>query len=216
MKEALGRLYLWQIAIGRVIELLELRQRVNRFCSTGRPLHITKLYDNERRRLGTGLRLNGEALDCFEKEHGSLFPDVHDVRLMEELITEEIIIKFCTIFNDGYGRVGVIAANKKSFWEPILDEVISGAFSGDVEVSFNGFVEQAKTYRNKHGAHFDQESFNMTHGDKKPGEDGIVYSVGWSSALFCFDWDFINEVIPVFNESLNGYIKELQKKSGIV
>lgn len=216
MKETLGRLYLWQIAINRIIDLLELRQRVDRFCSTGRPLHITELYNNERRRLKTGLRLDGEALNSFEEEHGSLFPDIHDVQLIDELITEEIIIKFCTIFNDGYGKAGVVAANKKLFWEPILDEIILEAFSGDIKVKFNKFIEAAKAYRNKYGAHFDHESFIVTHGDKKLNEDGVIYSVGWSSALLDFDWAFVNDTIPVFNKFLNNYIKKLQKEAGII
>jgi hypothetical protein len=216
VKETLGRLYLWQIALSRIIDLLALRQRVDRFCNTGRPLHITELYDSERRRLKTGMRLDGEALNSFEEEHGSLFPDIHDIQLIDELITEEIIIKFCTIFNDGYGKSGVIAANKKPFWEPILDEIISEAFSGDIKVKFNKFIEDAKAYRNKHGAHFDQESFIMTHGNKKLDEDGVIYSVGWSSALLHFNWGFISDAIPVFNKSLNGYIKKLQKKAGII
>lgn len=215
MKETLGRLYLWQIALNRTIDLLALRQRVDRFCNTGRPLHITKLYDNERRRLKTGLRLDGEALNSFEEEHGSLFPDIHDIQLISELITEEIIIKFCTIFNGGYGKAGVIAPNKKAFWEPILDEIISEAFSGDIKFKFNEFIEAAKAYRDKHGAHFDQESFMMTHGDKKLDEDGIIYSVGWSSALLTFDWGFVSDTIPVFNKSLNDYIKKLQKVAGV-
>jgi hypothetical protein len=162
------------------------------------------------------MRLDGEALNSFEEEHGSLFPDIHDIQLIDELITEEIIIKFCTIFNDGYGKSGVIAANKKPFWEPILDEIISEAFSGDIKVKFNKFIEDAKAYRNKHGAHFDQESFIMTHGNKKLDEDGVIYSVGWSSALLHFNWGFISDAIPVFNKSLNGYIKKLQKKAGII
>lgn len=216
MKETLGRLYLWQIAINRIIDLLELRQRVDRFCSTGRPLHITEIYNNERRRLKTRLRLDGEALNSFEEEHGSLFPDIHDVQLIDELITEEIIIKFCTIFNSGYGETGVIAANKKLFWEPILDEIILEAFSGDIKVKFNEFVESAKAYRNKHGAHFDQESFIVTHGNKKLNEDGVIYSVGWSSALLNFDWGFVSDTIPVFNRFLNDYIKKLQKEAGII
>lgn len=216
MKENLGRLYLWRIALDKITDLLALRQRVNRFCSTGRPLRITELYDDERRRLKTGLRLEGEALDNFERENGSLFPDIHDVQLFDELITEEIIIKFCTIFNDGYGKVGSISANKKTFWEPILDVIISEAFSGDVKDNFVGFVEAAKAYRNKRGAHFDQESFKVAHGDKKPDEDGVVYSVGWSSALVEFDWDFISDTMPVFCKSLNSYIESLQKKAGMI
>ncbi|WP_199286983.1 hypothetical protein [Pseudomonas mangrovi] len=179
-------------------------------------MHITELYDTERRRLKTGLRLDGEALNSFEEKHGSLFPDIHDIHIIDELTTEEIIIKFCTIFNDGYGKEGVISANKKPFWEPILDEIISEAFSGEVKVKFNKFIEDAKAYRNKHGAHFDQESFIMTHGNKKPDEDGVIYSVGWSSALLNFNWDFVSDTIPVFNKSLNGYIKKLQKEAGII
>lgn len=216
VKETLGRLYLWQIALNRIIVLLALRQRVDRFCNTGRPLHITELYDNERRRLKTGLQLDGEALNSFEEEHGSLFPDIHDIHLIDELIAEEIIIKFCTIFNDGYGKAGVIATNKKAFWEPILDEIISEAFSGDIKVKFNKFIEAAKAYRNKHGAHFDQESFLMAHGNKKLDEDGIIYSVGWSSALLTFNWGFVSDTIPVLNKSLNDYIKKLQKEAGMI
>lgn len=216
VKENLGRLYLWRIALDRITDLLALRQRVNRFCSTGRPLRITELYDDERRRLKIGLRLEGEALDNFERENGSLFPDIHDIQLFDELITEEVIIKFCTIFNDGYGKVGSISANKKTFWEPILDVIISEAFSGDVKDNFIGFVEDAKAYRNKRGAHFDQDSFKVVHGDKKPDEDGVVYSVGWSSALVEFDWDFISDAMPVFCKSLNSYIESLQKKAGMI
>ncbi|MBF4333652.1 hypothetical protein EAY29_25885, partial [Vibrio anguillarum] len=121
----------------------------------------------ERVRLKTGLRLEGEALDNFECKHGSLFPDIHDVHLIDELITEEIIIKFCTIFNAGFGEAGVIAGNKKIFWEPILDEVISDAFSDDVRRDFYNFIEQAKAYRDQQGAHFDQQSFYVKHGDKQ-------------------------------------------------
>lgn len=216
VKETLGRLYLWQVATGRIIDLLELRQRVDRFCRTGRPMHITELYDNERRRLKTGLRLDGEALNSFEEKHGSLFPDIHDIHIMDELITEEIIIKFCTIFNDGYGKAGVIAANKKLFWKPILDEIVLEAFSDDTKIKFNEFMESARAYRNKRGAHFDQEGFTMTHGNKKLGEDGVIYSVGWSSALLTFDWDFITETIPFFHKSLCGYIQKLQKEAGII
>lgn len=51
----------------------------------------------------------------------------------------------------------------------------------------------------------------MTHGNKKPDEDGVIYSVGWSSALLTFDWGFVSDAIPVFYKSLNGYIKKLQK-----
>lgn len=216
MKETLGRLYLWQIALARVLDLLALMQRVDRFCRTGRPKNITELYDQERRRLKTGLRLEGEALDSFESEHGSLFPDVHDVHLIDELITEEIIIKLCTIFNSGWGKPGVIAGNKKSFWDPIVAEVISEAFSGDVKVKFYEFLEAAKGYRDKHGAHFDHESFNMTHGDKEIGEDGVIYSVGWTSALLTFDWVFVNETLPVFAKALNSYIAKLQRDAGII
>lgn len=216
VKETLGRLYLWQIALNRIIDLLALRQRVDRFCNTGRPQHITELYDNERRRLKTGLRLDGEALNSFEEKHGSLFPDIHDIQIIVELITEEIIIKFCTIVNDGHGKAGIIAANKKPFWEPILDEIILEAFSDDIKVKFYKFIEDAKAYRNKHGAHFDQESFMMSHGDKKTDEDGIIYSVGWSSALLTFNWDFVNSAIPMFNKSLNCYIKKLQKEAEII
>lgn len=212
-KETLGRLYLWQVALSRVNDLLELRLRVDRFCSTGRPQKITELYDKERERLKTGLRLEGEALDNFENEHGSLFPDIHEVHLIDELITEEIIIKFCTIFNGGYGEAGVISNNDKAFWEPILDELIAEAFSSDVKERFYEFIEKARAYRNQQGAHFDQVSFNMTHGDKLPNEDGIVYSVGWNSALLSFDWDFVAENTPKFNKSLNDYVKKLQQES---
>ncbi|WP_205869560.1 hypothetical protein [Pseudomonas viridiflava] len=215
MKEILGRLYLWQIALNRIIDLLALRQRVDRFYNTGRPLQITELYDEERVRLRTGLRLEGAELDCFEEKHGFLFPDIHDIQIIDELITEEVIIKLCTIFNGGHGRAGVIAANNKSFWEPILDEIISEAFSGEIKDSFNKFVEDARSYRNKQGAHFDQESFIMRHGNKKPDEDGVVYSVGWSSALVVFNWDFVSDAIPVFSKALDGYIKKLQKEAGI-
>lgn len=216
VKESLGRLYLWQVALNRIIDLLALKQRVDRFCNTGRPMHITELYDNERSRLKTGLHLDGIALSSFEEEHGSLFPDVHDINLVNELIAEEIIIKFCTIFNGGYGKAEIIASNKKSFWEPILNELILDAFSGDLKIKFNEFIEDAKSYRDKHGAHFDQESFTMTHGDKQPDEDGVVYSVGWSSALLIFDWKFVGEVIPHFSNSLNGYIVRLQKEAGLI
>lgn len=212
-KEKLGRLYLWQIALNRIINLLALRQRVDRFCNTGRPQHITELYDNERRRLRTGLRLEGEELNNFEEKHGSLFPDIHDVQLIEELITEEIIIKFCTIFNEGYGKAGIIAANNKKFRDPILDEIILEAFSGDIKENFYQFIDDAKAYRDKYGAHFDQESFRMTHGNKNPNEDGVIYSVGWSNALFTFNWDFVRDVIPTLNNSLNSYIKKLQKEA---
>jgi len=214
-REALGRLYLWEIALNRINDLLALRLRVDRFCNTGRPHNITELYDKERARLKTGLRLEGEGLDNFEDKHGSLFPDIHDVHLIDELITEEIIIKFCTVFNVGYGKIGVMSGNKKTFWEPILDEVISKAFSGDVKKSFYQFIEKAKTYRDQQGAHFDQKSFNMTHGNKQSNEDGLVYHVGWSSALLSFNWDFVAETIPKFNKSLNGYIKKLQQESDI-
>lgn len=210
-KETLGRLYLWQVALSRIGDLLELRLRVDRFCNTGRPQNITELYDKERERLKTGLRLEGEALDSFENEHGSLFPDIHDVQLIDELITEEIIIKFCTIFNEGYGKAGVISKNNKAFWKPIIDELIAEAFSGDTKQRFYDFIEQARTYRNEQGAHFDQVSFNMTHGDKLPSEDGLVYSVGWNNALLSFDWDFVAENIPKFKKSLNDYVKNLQQ-----
>ncbi len=214
-KETLGRLYLWQVALNRISDLLALRLRVGRFCNSGRPQIITDLYDEERARLKTGLRLEGESLDNFEDKHGSLFPDIHDVHLIDELITEEIIIKFCTIFNDGYGRAGVISGNKKTFWEPILEDVISEAFSGEVRQSFYQFVEQARVYRNQQGAHFDQQSFYVKHGDKQPNEDGLISHVGWSSALLSFNWDFVAETIPKFNKSLNGYIIKLQQQANI-
>ena len=65
-KETLGRLYLWEVALNRINDLLALRQRVDRFCDSGRPQNITELYDEERARLKIGLRLEGEALDTFE------------------------------------------------------------------------------------------------------------------------------------------------------
>ena len=214
-KETLGRLYLWKVALDRIRDLLALRARVDRFCESGRPQNITELYDEERVRLKTGLRLEGEALDNFECKHGSLFPDIHDVHLIDELITEEIIIKFCTIFNAGFGEAGVIAGNKKIFWKPILDEVISDAFSDDVRRDFYNFIEQAKAYRDQQGAHFAQQSFYVKHGDKQPGEDGLISHVGWSSALLIFDWGFVAETIPQFNRSLNVYIKKLQQQVNI-
>lgn len=215
-KETLGRLYLWQVALNRAVELLALMKRVDRFYNTGRPLQITELYDAERRRLRTGLRLEGEDLNNFEKAHGSLFPDIHDIQLIDELITEEIIIKFCTIFNTGYGRTGKIAKNSKAFWEPIIEKIISEAFSGDTKINFIKFIEDAKAYRDKHAAHFDQESFTLTHGNKKSDEDGIVYSVGWSSALLKFDWDFASDTLPAFASTLNSHIQKLQKEDGII
>lgn len=214
-KETLGRLYLWQVALDRINDLLALRLRVDRFCGSGRPQNITELYDEERARLKTGLRLEGEALDNFEDKNGSLFPDVHDVHLINELITEEIIIKFCTIFNDGYGKSGVISGNKKTFWEPILEDLISEAFSGDVRQTFYQFIEKARAYRNQQGAHFDQQSFYVKHGDKQPNEDGLISHVGWSSALLSFNWDFVAETIPEFNKSLNGHIRKLQKQANL-
>ena len=216
MKEALGRLYLWQLALNRVIDLLALRQRVDRFCNTGRPMRITELYDEERRRLKTGLRLEGDELENFENANGSLFPDIHDIQMIDELIAEEVIVKFCTIFNSGYGRPGVIARNNKGFWEPIIGEVIEEAFSGDVRVKFIKFIEDAKAYRDKYGAHFDHESFTMTHGSKKPDEDGVVYSVGWSSALLKFDWDFAGAYLPIFSKVLNCHVQKLQKEAGLI
>lgn len=214
-KETLGRLYLWQVALDRIRDLLALRLRVDRFCDSGRPQNITELYDEERVRRKTGLRLEGEALDNFESKHGSLFPDIHDVHLIDELITEEIIIKLCTIFNSGFGKVDIIAGNKKTFWEPILDEVISDAFSEDIRKDFCKFIEQAKAYRDQQGAHFDQQSFYVKHGDKKPDEDGLISHVGWSSALLSFDWDFVAETIPQFYRSLNVYVKKLQQQANI-
>lgn len=210
-KETLGRLYLWQVALDRINELLELRMRVDRFCSTGRPQSITELYDEERKRLKTGRRLVGGALDNFESEYGSLFPDIHDVHLIDELIAEEIIIKFCTLFNEGYGKAGVIAKNNKDFWEPILDELIGEAFPDDSKKRFYDFIDKSRAYRNQQGAHFDQVGFNMAHSDKLPNEDGVVYSVGWDSALFRFNWDFIAEDIPKFNKALHDYVKKLQQ-----
>ena len=132
------------------------------------------------------------------------------------MITEEIIIKLCTIFNAGWGEPGVIAGNKKEFWEPIIDVVVSDAFSGDLKIKFNEFLGKAKVYRNTHGAHFDQDSFIVTHGAKKPDEDGLIYSVGWSSALLTFDWDFVSETIPVFAKALGSYVRKIQKDAGIV
>ncbi len=214
-KEALGRLYLWQVALNRIRDLLALRLRVDRFCDSGRPQNITEMYDEERARLKTGLRLKGEALDNFEKKHGSLFPDIHDIHLIDELITEEIIIKFCTIFNGGFGKTGVVAGNKKSFWEPVLDNVISEAFSGDRKQEFYKFIEQAKAYRDQQGTHFDQQSFYVKHGDKQPNEDGLISQVGWSSALLSFDWVFVADVIPKFNKALHLYVKKLQQQANI-
>lgn len=216
MKEKLGRLYLWQIAINRIIELLELRNRVDRFNKTGRPLFITEAYDKERLRLKTGLRLAGEELNKFEKEYGSLFPEILDIQLINELITEEIIIKFCTIFNEGHGKEGLVASNKKFFWRPIISDIISDAFTDEIKVKFNEFIDNAKAYRDKHGAHFDQESFIVKHGNIRPNEDGIIYSVGWSNALLTFNWDFISETIPVFNASLILYIRKLQEEAGLI
>ncbi|MBH3344257.1 hypothetical protein I5O09_10915 [Pseudomonas parafulva] len=216
VKETLGRLYLWKVALDRVVELLALMKRVDRFCNTGKPLQITDLYDAERRRLETGLRLEGEDLDNFEKIHGQVFPDIHDIQLIDELLTEEIIIKFCTIFNDGYGKIGEIAKNSKAFREPIICEIISEAFSGDTKSDFIKFIEQARAYRDKHGAHFDQESFIVTHGNTKKGEDGIIYGVGWSSTLLTFDWNFANDTLPAFTKALNCYIQRLQKENGMI
>ncbi|WP_024873580.1 hypothetical protein [Tolumonas lignilytica] len=215
-KETLGRLYLWELALNRIIELLALRQRIDRFYNTGRPQKITELYDNERERLGIRLRLESEALDNFEEKHGSLFPDIHDIQLINELIAEEIIIKFCTIINMGNGKAGLIADNKKTFWLPILDKIILDAFSEDVKDRFYQFIEAAKEYRNKQAAHFDHESFNMTHGNKQPNENGLVYHLGWSNALFTFDWEFIGETIPMFNKSLNSFINELQQQANLI
>lgn len=215
-KEILGRLYLWEVALSRISDLLELRLRVDRFCNSGRPQNITELYDEERARLKIGVRLEGEALDNFEAKHGSLFPDIHDVHLIDELITEEIIIKFCTIFNDGHGEAGIISENKRTFWKPILDDVISDAFSGDVREIFYQFVEQARKYRNKQGAHYDQQSFFVKHGDKQHDEDGLIYQVGWTSALLSFNWDFVAETIPKFKKSLNGYIRKLQQQANLL
>ena len=216
MEETLGRLYLWQIALNRIIELLAFRQRVDRFYKTGRPLHITEEYDKERKRLKTGLRLEGEALNSFEEEHGSLFPDIHDIHLIDELITEEIIIKFCTIFNQGRGKAGVVAGNKDIFRSPIISELVSEAFSGDIKIRFDEFIQDAIAYRDKHGAHFDQESFTMTHGSKQTDEDRVIYSVGWSSALLTFDWEFVSNTLPAFSSALRCYIKKLQKEAGII
>lgn len=215
-KETLGRLYLWRIAINRISDLLELRLRVDRFFDSGRPQNITELYDEERARLKVSVRLEGEALDSFESKYGSLFPDIHDVQLINELITEEIIIKFCTIFNDGYGKAGIISENKKAFWEPILDEIISGAFSADARELFYQFCEQARAYRNQQGAHYDQQSFYLEHGCKQPNEDGVIFKVGWTNALFSFDWAYIAETIPRFSKSLNFYIKKLQKQASFI
>jgi len=212
-RETLGRLYLWQVALSRINDLLELRLRVDRFFNTGRPQSITELYDKERESLKIGLRLEGEALNNFEDKHGSLFPDIHDIHLIDELITEEIIIKFCTILNEGRGSAGVIADNKKTFCEPILDKLISETFSEDLKEKFYEFIEHARAYRNQQGAHFDQVSFSMSHGNKLPSEDGLVYSVGWNSALLSFNWDFVAENIPKFNRALNVYVTKLQQES---
>ena len=213
--ETLGRLYLWQIALLRINDLLALRRRVDRFCDTGKPQNITELYDTERERLRTGLRLEGEALDSFEDKHGSLFPDIHDIQLIDELIAEEVIIKLCTIVNYGLGKEGLISINERKFWEPILNEIISEAFSDDVKEKFNQFITDAKIYRNKQGAHFDQENFSVKHGHKRPNEDGLIHHVGWSNALNIFNWDFVDETIPMFSSSLNSYIKKLQQEAGI-
>lgn len=210
--ETLGRLYLWQLALKRIIELLEFRKKVDRFYKSGRPSHITKEYDKERARLKTGLHLKGEELDNFEEKNGSLFPDIHDIHIIDELITEEIIIKFCTIFNNGNGKTGIASANKRIFWEPILDEIISSTFRESVKDDFYKLIEQAKKYRDKRGAHFDEESFKITHGNKKPHEDGLIYSIGWSSALLEFDWNFVAETIPLLNQSLNKHIQKLQSE----
>jgi hypothetical protein len=215
-KETLGRLYLWQVALDRIIDLLELKLRVDRFCNSGRPQNITELYDEERARLKIGLRLEGESLDKFEDKHGSLFPDIHDIHLIDELITEEIIIKFCTILNDGYGKLGVVSSNNEEFRRPILEKVISDAFPGDVREDFHQFIQQAKAYRNQQGAHFDQQNFYVKHGDKQPNEDGLISHIGWSSALLIFNWDFVAEAIPKLNKSLNSYIGKLQQQANIL
>jgi len=208
--ETLGRLYLWQVAFRRIISLLELKQRIDRFYNSGKPKAITELYDRERKRLKVGLRLEGEVLNNFEDKHGTIFPDIHDIQLFDELITEEVIIKFCTIYNPGYGKPGVIANNAQKFSGPILNEIISKAFSGEVKANFHNFMEKAKTYRDQVGAHFDQEGFNMKHGNKKPYDDGIIYQVDWNTALQTFDWEFLNETIPLLHKALNDYIKILR------
>ncbi|MEG2533701.1 MAG: hypothetical protein RSB04_11880 [Gordonibacter sp.] len=110
----------------------------------------------------------------------------------------------------------MIAGNKKEFWSPIIDEIVSEAFSAEVKVDFNNFIENAKSYRNKHGAHFDQESFVMMHGSKRPDEDGVVYSIGWNSALLTFNWVFVDDTLPAFSKSLNNYIEKLQKEAGVI
>lgn len=53
----------------------------------------------------------------------------------------------------------------------------------------------------------------MSHGNKLPSEDGLVYSVGWNSALLSFNWDFVAENIPKFNRALNVYVTKLQQES---
>lgn len=210
--ETLGRLYLWQLALKRIIELLEFRKKVDRFYKSGRPKNMTEEYNKERARLKTGLHLKGKELDNFEEKHGFLFPDIHDIQIIDELTTEEIIIKFCTIFNNGNGKTGIASANKKDFWRPILDDIISSTFPEDTKEDFYKLIEQAKRYRDKRGAHFDEESFKINHGNKKPHEDGIIYSIGWSSALFEFDWNFVAETIPLLSNSLNKHIQKLQSE----
>ena len=50
----------------------------------------------------------------------------------------------------------------------------------------------------------------------KPDEDGVIYSVGWSSALLTFNWGFASDTLPVFSKFLSCYIKKLQKEAGII
>lgn len=216
IQETLGRLYLWENAIDRVSKLLKFREKIERFCKTGRPEYIRSLYDEERSRLNNWLELEGEELKIFEEKNGSLFPDALDIGLIEELITEEIIIKFCTIFNDGNGKSGIVAANTRNFRSPIMDEIYSQAFSVEVKDKFKKFILAAKAYRDEQAAHFDEASFNVVHGNKQPNEDGLVYGLGWDNALLRFDWDFIRDTIPAFRNSLKGYINTLQKEAGLI
>lgn len=212
IKETLGRLYLWKIALERVFQLLEFRRKIERFNKTGRPRYIRDLYDKERGRLNNWLELEGEELNNFEEKNVSLFPDILDIALIEELITEEIIIKLCTIFNTGNGKLGVVAENSRTFRSPIMKEILSQAFSVEVKDKFENFIHAAKAYRDGQAAHFDELSFNVIHGDKKPNEDGFISGVGWSNASLMFDWDFIGETIPLFKNSLRIYIEKLQKE----
>lgn len=215
-KEILGRLYLWKVAIDRVFELLKFKEKFERFNKTGRPKYIRDLYDEERERLNNWLELEGEELDNFEEKNGSLFPDLIDINIIGELVTEEIIIKFCTIFNTGYGKSGTVAKNTKYFYPPIIDTIVLEAFSGDVKDKFKKFIDDAIEYRDKQAAHFDEVSFGVEHGNKQSNEDGLIYRIGWSNALLIFDWDFVSDTIPIFRKSLNIYIEKLQKEVGII